>query len=275
MNHKKSMQSLTEYMKKELVFYIKQEYDKGVPLTTIRKALLEGGHHTNLVKEAFTSLKKHKYNLVKALNDPIKSNLDKDLYFNIMDSLVKYIEYQLQAGKSVDEIKKILEHYGHSKDLIEKAVQNVNKKIPTAENIVKYVDFVLIIGILVSLFLVAGATREPLELVALGLSPIILTLVGANIVAFNKAYTKFLWAIPIFAILLFAALGIADIVQGFDFFKLGVLNLILAIGYTYVKAIRITGMQSAIDILKLEVATDSDKELDDKKKERKNKRRKK
>jgi hypothetical protein len=134
------MQSLTEYMKKELVFYIKQEYDKGVPLTTIRKALLEGGHHTNLVKEAFSSLKKHKYNLVKALNEPVKSNLDKELYFNIMNSLVKYIEYQLEAGKDIDEIKKILEHYGHSKDLIEKAISSVNNQLPKAKNIARYID---------------------------------------------------------------------------------------------------------------------------------------
>jgi hypothetical protein len=263
------MQSLTEYMKKELVFYIKQEYDKGVPLTTIRKALLEGGHHTNLVKEAFSSLKKHKYNLVKALNEPVKSNLDKELYFNIMNSLVKYIEYQLEAGKDIDEIKKILEHYGHSKDLIEKAISSVNNQLPKAKNIARYIDGFFILGVLVSLFFLAGATQEPLELIALGLFPTILTLVGANIVAYNKGYEKYLWSIPIGSIILFVAVGFLDISKGLDMFKLGVLNLILSIGYTYVKAIRIIGHKSAIDILKLEVATESDAEADSKKKESK------
>ncbi|MFW5852577.1 MAG: hypothetical protein ACOCUR_00955, partial [Nanoarchaeota archaeon] len=153
------MQSLTEYMKKELVFYIKQEHDKGVPISQIKRALLDGGHHANLVKEAMKSLRKHKYNLVKALNEPINSNLDKELYFNIMNSLMEYAEYQLASGKSVAEVKKILSNYGHSKDVIEKAINSVNKQEEKTKPSLKYAELGIILGVFVLIFFTAGSAK--------------------------------------------------------------------------------------------------------------------
>ncbi len=257
------MQSLTEYMKKELVFYIKQEYDKGIPLSQIRKALLEGGHHTNLVKEAVTSLRKHKFNLVKALNEPVKSSLDKELYFNIVNSLVKYVEYQLAAGKTPAEVKKILADYGHSKDVIEKALTRVNKTVPTAKKTVKILDICAIVGTLLLVFIIAGATEEPLEIVAFGFFPSILTIIAANFAVESRIAKRYIWLFPVFFILLFIFIGARELVAyRLEYFKLAFLNLTISLGYTYIKLLRKKDVDAVLDTLEEELMSESDDEAD-------------
>ena len=269
------MESLTEYMKKEIIFYIKQERDKGIPLSKIKKSLLEGGHHTNLVKEAMRSLKKHDYNLVKALNEPIKSQLDKELYFNIMNSLVKYVEYQLSSGKKVSEIKKILSDYGHSKDIIEKAINGIKGNEPKTSVFFKRLDIIFTILIFSIIFLVSGTANEPLELVLFGFIPTILTIVVLNvpnITKDSKMFLSYMWLFPLIFSLGFLLIGIAGITRlQFEFFRLTILNLALSITYTYIKSARIYESQKYIDFLKGIVNTASDKELDTKNKKTKKK----
>ena len=262
------MQSLTEYMKKEIVFYIKQERDKGVPLTTIRKSLLSGGHHTNLVKEAMRSLKKHKFNLVKALNEPIKSNLDKELYFNIMNSLIKYSEHQIASGKSVNEVKKILSEYGHSKEVIEKAVNGVRaEERSPMKPIFKYLDTILLVLTLALIFIVSGVAKEPIELVALGFLPSILTIISLNLSVTSREIRKLFWIYPFvfsFGFMIVGLFGVFGVEQ--EFFRLTILNLIISVLYTYAKATKLIDLEKYNEILQNSVNTDSDvKQNSDKK----------
>lgn len=249
------MESLSEYMKKELVFYIKQEYDKGIPLSKIKTSLLSGGHHKNLVAEALSSLKKNKYNLVKALSDPVKSNLDKELYFNIINSLVKYIEFQLSAGKSSEDVKKILSRYGHSDKIIKAAFSKVGKELPTVDNKVRILDMGVIVGFIIFLFVVAGLATEPLEIVLLGFLPCVLILAVSNILALRKVNKEALWALPFVFILIFIGLSFIpeSVFTGMDIFKLSVFNLIFSLGYIEIKILRSKKLEDTFELLTEEV----------------------
>ncbi len=191
------MESLTAYMKKELMFYIKQEHDKGMPISHIKTALLRGGHNQDLIKEAMRSLKRNKYNLAKALTEPIKHDLDKVLYFNIINSLVKYIEYQLSVGRSMTEVKKILEKYGHSENVINAAIERINQTRPPINAYAKFIEIGLSVFLIVLTFIVAGLTEEPLGLILLGFSPIYLTIFVTILVVKNRRSTKRLWFLPV------------------------------------------------------------------------------
>lgn len=265
------MQSLTEYMKKELVFYIKQERDKGVPLTQIKKSLLEGGHHTNLIKEAMRSLKKNNYNLVKALNEPIKSSLDKELYFNIMNSLIKYVEYQLAAGKTEKEIRKILEDYGHTNDVIEKAVKGMKDEKPKkTRSFLKYFDTGMIVFVFIGVLLVSGFAKEPLEFVIFGFSPTIFTIIALNISFDRKKVKEFLWIIPVFFSLAFTAIGLSGITGlNLEYLRLTIVNLAFSLLYTYLKSAQLFNVEKYENMLQQSVSTDSDKEIDKKREEHK------
>lgn len=266
------MQSLTEYMKKELVFYIKQERDKGVPLSQIKKSLLSGGHHTNLVKEAMRSLKKHNYNLVKALNEPIKSSLDKELYFNIMNSLVKYVEYQLAAGKTEKDIRKILSDYGHSKDVIEKAMKGMKTEEVKIKPYTKYIDICFTALFFIMIFVVSGLAKEPIEIVALGFSPTILTIIMLNASITNKNLRKYFWVYAVAFSFLFLIIGMTTLVElNMEFFRLMVLNIILSFFYTYIKSARTVNVEEYLEKLQESVSTDSDTEMDKEEKKRDNK----
>ena len=256
------MQSLTEYMKKELIFYIKQEYDKGIPMTRIRKGLLDGGHHQNLVKEAMSSLKKNNYNLVKALNDPIRSSIDKELYFNIMNSLVKYVEYQLQSGKNQEDVKSILSDYGHSKKVIEQAFNAVNKTTPKLEESMRKTDLFMMLSTFILIFILTGLTQEPLEIVFFGFSPTLLVFLTANIMQQYKVSKKIYWWLPLIFGFFFLLVNTADVFPGIDidYPKLLGFNLVISLIYVYVKMVSLSHAQNAIDIIREEVMTENDPE---------------
>ncbi len=263
------MQSLTEYMKKELVFYIKQERDKGVPLSQIKRSLLSGGHHTNLVKEAMRSLKKHNYNLVRALNEPIKSSLDKELYFNIMNSLIKYVEYQLAAGKTEKEIRKVLSDYGHSKEVIDKAMKGMETEEIKITPYTKYIDFLFTLLFFGMIFVVSGVAKEPIEIVALGFLPTILTIIVLNLSIKNKMLRKYFWVYALSFSFIFLITGMTSLVElNMEFFRLAMLNIGLSLVYTYIKSSRIIDLEEYLKNLQESVGTDSDKELEKEPKKR-------
>ena len=60
------MNDISQFMKNELVKYIKSEMSKGHSLSTIKHALLRGGHHTDLVNETIQILIKHNFDLKPA-----------------------------------------------------------------------------------------------------------------------------------------------------------------------------------------------------------------
>ncbi len=264
------MVSLTQHMRKELIFYIKQEYDKGIPLTRIRKSLLSGGHHQDLVKEALRSLKKHDYNIVKALNEPVKNDLDKELYFNILNSVMRYVEHQLASGTSEKEVKKILEKYGHSKDTIDKAISTVKNERPTVEKRIRNVEIGYGIALAVLIFITAGAAREPLERVFMSFLPSIATIASINISLLYGKGKNMLWLhAPIYSFIMLI-MGVGGIIpEGVEYFNLVMMNLLIGFGYTYIRAMREYHIDSIKEALQETVSTENDIEADKKKKNKK------
>ena len=270
--NRKAMGSLTQYMRKELIFYIKQEYDRGVPMARIRKSLMEGGHHQNLVKEAMRALKRTNYNLIKALNEPIKSDLDKELYFNIMNSLIKYAEHQLASGKSEKEVKKVLSDYGHSEEIIEKALKGVKDEIPGDSKVLMRLDIGMVLGTVLVILFSAGGANEPLHLVVGAFTPTLLTIAMLNLQSFSKGGKGLAWVYAPFFAFAFLLLGETGVLgHGYNLLGLAMLNLIISLAYTYVKSIRNKDVQEYLDNLKASVATDSDKEVKPKDKKKKSK----
>ena len=264
------MASLTEYMRKELIFYIKQEYDRGIPLSRIKKSLREGGHHQNLIKEAMSVLKKNNYNLIKSLNEPIKSNLDKELYFNIMNSLIKYAEHQLAAGKSEKEVKKILSDYGHSNEIIEKAIKGVSKEIPSTGKIVRRMDIGMIIGIILLILITAGGTNEPLHIIIGAFIPTLLTVSVLNFQRFSSSTKNFQWIYaPTFSMAVIVLGEMGFLREGYQYFSIAMLNLGISLLYTLIKSARTSEIEDYVENLKSKVSTNSDKEIKDKQKKTK------
>ncbi len=256
------MRSLTEYMRKELIFYIKQEYDRGIPLSRIKRSLKEGGHHQNLVKEAMTALKRNDYNLIKALNEPVRSDLDKELYFNIMNSLIKYAEHQLASGRSEKEVKKILSDYGHSEDIIDKAIKGVKEEIPSSVDRMRKIDISFIVGIVILIFFTAAGTLEPLYLVVGGFLPTLLTMSVLNLQAFATKNKNTSWLYAPFFSAIFLILGeLGFLAEGYHVFNITMLNLGISLIYTYIKAVRDKDVREYMESIRDSVATESDQEV--------------
>ncbi len=225
--------SLTDYMKKELIFYIRQEYEKGHSLSAIKDALSKGGHHKDLVRQALDSLKKHNFNVIKALDEPIQNNLDEELYLDIVSSLVKYIKHQLNEGYSTKKIKEILIKYGHSHDLIDEALKKATlsdmKKNRSMKTIYE-IGFISIFALI--LIYIMGATQERFEIVLFSFIPTILTIIASKFIHKEKDM-HYLLAVPAFLSIIFMIGTIyAPITEGFESVKIGFFNLILS--YIYV-----------------------------------------
>ncbi|MFP4112522.1 MAG: hypothetical protein ACLFPQ_04950 [Candidatus Woesearchaeota archaeon] len=264
------MQSLTEFMKKELLFYIKQEFDKGHSLDKIRKALLEGGHHHDLVTEAITSLEKNKFNIVKSLNDPIDKNLDQELYFDIMNSLVRYIEYQLKQDYTQTKIRKILEDYGHSEEIIEKAFHEIEKKRLTeqkpkaSKTQPKIFEMAFIILFALLLVFVSGSADEPFDIILIAFAPAIFSILGIYMISKVPIDLYYNWLVPIIITGIFwGIMSFSPIIPGMEVLKISTLNLIIAMVFAYIKTTEGFDSKRALDILGQEVATQEDKEVKD------------
>ncbi|MFC1697551.1 hypothetical protein ACFL1H_04420 [Nanoarchaeota archaeon] len=224
--------SFSLFLKKELMEYINQEIEKGYTIETIANNLLRGGHNKNLVDEAIMDLNKHNFNIINAMREPLKLRGEKrELYFDLLNSIIKYIEKQLEEGRSLNEIKEILLDYGHSKKTIDSAIKKVTQgetvKIFSNMAILKFIG--LSMGIIVLLFLTSGATEEPLSLVFFGFFPTIVMLLVGYVLRMEKT---FLLVMPFLLSLIFYLLGTQAGVEMFTQMDVGTLtfiNLILSL----------------------------------------------
>jgi SOS response regulatory protein OraA/RecX len=254
------MQSLTHYMKKELIFYIKQEYEKGHSLTKIREALLEGGHHKDLVKEAMSALKKHDFNVVKALDEPIKKHLDKELYYDIMNSLIRYVEFQLKKGYEPKRIKKILSDYGHSKDMIEQAFNATKKEANPNPWLSKSLEYGYLVVFALFLVFLSGSTGEGIETILFAFSPTIFSIIAVYVGKYSKLDYSFIWLAPVVLVGIFAILTTLSPMtnNGMEVLKLSTLNLGLSILFVYIKITETFNADKAIEELEDELQTKND-----------------
>jgi hypothetical protein len=271
-------QSLTEYMKKELIFYIKQEYDKGHSVNQIKNALFNGGHHKDLVSEAIDALRKHNFNVVKALDEPIKKHLDQEIYFNIMNSLIKYVEFHIKRGYTTSKIKSILEKYGHSEEMIEKAIIEAtktksieSKKTPQKKekNQTKsFADIIFIFTLFGLIIFTTASTLDPFEIVLISFLPSLLTILGTEIAIRNNLEVMYIWLVPFIFTGVFAVLSYNGIMgHSIEYIKLIGLNLVLSFIFVYIKISSLTDKyfdsKKALKTLEKEVEVENNKKNDD------------
>lgn len=255
------MQSLTEYMKKELIFFIKQEYDKGHSLKKIREALLEGGHHKDLVREAISALRKNDFNVVKALDEPIKKHLDQDLYYDIMNSLIKYVEFQLKKGFTPKKIKKILKEYGHSEDIIKQAIDAAQKTSSQMPWLIQALEYGFLVLFALFLVFISGSTQDSMDIILFAFSPVIFTIVAVYVGMRSKVQYSLLWLAPVALTLIFSILVTLSpsLAYGMETMKIAVLNVVLGIIFVYIKISRTFNSGEALETLEKEVQTKNDK----------------
>ncbi|RLE39334.1 hypothetical protein DRJ17_01275 [Candidatus Woesearchaeota archaeon] len=197
---------MSVYLKRELIKYIKEELDRGVKLSKIQEALLKGGHNRNLIDEVIYDLKKHNFDIVKALREPLRLNPEaEELYFDIVESLVRYIEQQLEQGSTITEVKETLLDFGHAEETINKAIDRVLAAKEKASRRIKLSSVALSAIILFAImFTFSAITLEPFSLVVIAFFPSILMLaVGA----FFRGEKNLLLVMPFLLAIIFFLLG--------------------------------------------------------------------
>ncbi len=122
------MEKLSQYIKRELIHYIKQEMEKGQPIEKIKKILLDSGHHRDMIEEVIEDLKKHNFDVEKAASEKLRAeHLKEHLYHDVKVMISDYIKAQLRLGHKMDDIKAHIARSGHSEKLIEDAIDHMLK----------------------------------------------------------------------------------------------------------------------------------------------------
>ncbi len=238
--------SLADFMKKELIRYVKKEVDKGHPLWAIKRSLIDGGHHKTLIDESIDALKKNDFDVEKALEEPAATSLTEDLRYDVHEALKKYIKHQHENGYTLSEIKEILTHYGHVKEDINKAIEAVadheeprrhHPKHDEALGITKLVVYGgVITTLIILLFFVSVSAGEDIYLIIVGFFPTIITVLFASYMMSRLEEEKrsVVWAVPL---ILAALLYIAGMNRGSSLFsamdteRLAIINLIISLIY--------------------------------------------
>ncbi len=223
------MAQLSVYLKRELIKYIKQELDKGVKLAKIQETLLTGGHNRTLIDEAIYDLKRHKYDIVKALREPLKLDSEaEELYMDIMESLVKYVRQQMEDGNTITEVKDNLKTFGHAENIINKAIDRVLKDKKSARFNIKMNKILLSsISLFVVLFAISAITTESFALILVGFFPtILMLLVGALF----RGQRNLLIALPFLLAIIFFLLGrTIPLIANMEVATLTLFNLIFSL----------------------------------------------
>ncbi len=223
--------SFADFMKKEVIRYVKEEIDKGHSTEKIKRALLKSGHKHDLIEEAILALKKENFDLERALKEPIQSEtLEQELYAEVLSSLIEYIQFQQKQGYSIDEIKNILLRYGHSKEILEDAVSAIKKDGKRAPNLNNIKFGLLLTLFLVFIFLVSYSTGDGFDKVFIGFFPTTasLVLIGIMINRVTLRQSTFLWLAPFVFVAVFFILGQSqsyDVLSKMDIIKLSILNI--------------------------------------------------
>ncbi|NQV09480.1 hypothetical protein HQ529_06540 [Candidatus Woesearchaeota archaeon] len=227
------MKDVNNFLRNELIRYIKEELTKGNSISDIRKTLLKAGHHQDLVKQAINNLEKHNFDILKALNEPIDENLKKELYFDVINSLVKYVEYQLEHGFQLQEIEKGLLDYGHSQSTILEAVNIVVHKEGKTKINMKVFGVTAIILIL-AVIVLSNSNEVSATKVILGLFPTLLTLIVSVWLISRVKVKHVLWAVPFLSLVVFFFIATIDsfyVFRNMDLRNLAIINLIISLFY--------------------------------------------
>src|SRR3989338_8169060 len=126
------MRSFDNYLEQHLMHYIREELGSGYSLSSVEKVLLGHGHRKDLVQKVIADLKMHGFHPVK--ERVYVEGLSHDLYSKVMNAIYAYIKSQRKKGYSMQEIRNVLLGYGHSKDMIEEAVNVILNEEPKLEH---------------------------------------------------------------------------------------------------------------------------------------------
>lgn len=221
----------SDFMQKQLVRFIHQETGKGHTIESIRSTLLQGGHHEDMIEECIESLKKHHFNLQATLSKPMVKKKDRKAYYDVLNAVIRYIEHMISHGHSIKEVEDILYKHGHTKEIVNKAIDEVvfgTKKKPKKDN-----QMVLPVSVgIVALFMiwVAASANESIALVFQGFMPLLFSVLIAGVAAQKSPEFKdFAWILPFLLAGLFYFAGVRGAFPTMDVEKLAVLNIIFAL----------------------------------------------
>lgn len=229
------MTDIESFLKKELIKYIKEELNKGNSIKSIKKTLLKAGHHRDLIKEAIFSLEKHNFDVIKALEEPISGRLKKDMYFDVMNSLIKYTEYQLEQGFQIHEIEEELLKYGHSEETIIEAIDTaMSKRKETMLN--TPIIVLIVVTLILALFVLSSTTQVALSKIILGLFPTLLTLIVSVALIKRIKVKHVLWVVPFLSLVVFLFIATSDrfyVFRNMDLKNLSLVNLVISLFYVF------------------------------------------
>ena len=227
------MESLSEFMKKELIYYINQEVKKGKPLPHIRHSLLNLGHSSTLVDHVISVLQKNDFEVTEALKAKLPKDIeDHELYYDVLNSLIKYIEYRLENKDKLSTIKRSLIEYGHSTEDIEQAINHIKSKNSIKINhVLLPAIFLTFLGIVM---FASSSTGEPISLVMMAFYPVLVT-IGVNVALFFRLrQLLYLWATPLaMTIIFYYSASQSPVYQNMDVMSITSFNILLGLAYTF------------------------------------------
>jgi len=230
------MDDVSEFIKKELIYYINQELSKGKPIESIRSALINSGHNNDMIDYVIKLLKKHNFDIVKALEEELPDYIkDKEIFYDVLNSLVKYIEFHLSQGMKLSKIKETLTEYGHSMDDIQEAIRIVQEKRKL--KLKSLVIPAIILCHLVFILFISSGVKEPVSNVFIAFSAVSATIIlnlFINTITNNKAM---LWISPFVTTILFYYISTTAQVETLRLMQLTnitFVNFIMSLAYTYV-----------------------------------------
>lgn len=242
---------LSNYIEQHLIKYIKQQLHDGYSKEAITGALLSKGHHVNMIDRAILFLEKDGYKQIIRHKNPQKHNLDEDIFNYTVNLLTKYIRQQKHEGYSIHDIRTALLNFGHSYDIINDALDIVDRKniAPIKKKKINYVPHIQvskpkelhlvfnkinkyifsICALLVFLFLMMMSilSNTSFIVVAIAFLPTILTLIAIeSVFLYNKTVNLYYFAIPLVFTIALKVLTLYDLLPIFK--NMSVDNIVIA-----------------------------------------------
>lgn len=214
--------SLSKNIEQEIVFYIQNCLDKGIPIYKIKNALLNAGHKQDVIKVAMS-----------------KTEIKNADLAGLVLSIRKEIEVLRKKGLSEKQIIMEMSSIGHTSELIYLALEDVRvgdrkdyKKFKL--ELSKYM-LPFGIGFLVLLILLfATFTQAPLLKIFVGFSPSIISIMIIYI-TIKKLHDLFLWIIPVLVAVLFYVVATSSgspVFETMNIMGLLIINIVISEIYT-------------------------------------------
>jgi len=221
-----------EYLLNEIKKYIHQEL-KTKNFEEIKKELLNAGHEKTAIEKAIEEVKKNNFKISK--NKDINNNAEKKL----IEAIQHFIKEQRKLNRPIEKIKKVLLDYGHSDELVNKALEEIKEEIPktyhlpSSDKILKeHIMLTSLVSLILLITITGSILNENIFLVFIAFTPALTTtiLTYYNIEKLKeKAYLiSFVTTILFFIISL-----ISPILKQMEYENLTILNFIISILITW------------------------------------------